>query len=186
MSGQSFAESLFHGRLRAASGRLFWLGLLMVVLGLAAIVFPLIATLVATLLVGWVFLISGAVTLYGAFSIHGTGPFFAALLLGLLSVAAGAYLLFNPLAGAAALTLVVGVLFMFQGAFELFFAVEMRPHTGWAGMLLSGIASIVLALLIVAGWPTVSVLVLGLLIGVNFLSTGLAYIVVSRALKPVG
>ena len=59
MSGPSFAENLFHGRLRAASGRLFWLGLLMVVLGLAAIVFPMIATLVATLLVGWVFLISG-------------------------------------------------------------------------------------------------------------------------------
>ena len=81
---------------------------------------------------------------------------------------------------------VVGVLFMFQGAFELFFAFEMRPHSGWVGMLLSGIASIVLALLIVAGWPAVSVLVLGILLGVNFLSTGFAYIVVSRALKPPG
>src|SRR5580704_2788946 len=134
ISDTSFADSLFHGRLRAASGRLFWFGLVMVVLGIAAIVFPIISTLVATLLVGWVLLIFGIITLVGSFSIHGTGPFFGVLLLSLLSIAAGVFLLFNPLAGAVALTLLVGVIFMFQGAFEIFFAFEMRPHTGWVGM----------------------------------------------------
>jgi uncharacterized membrane protein HdeD (DUF308 family) len=162
----------------------FWLGLVMVVLGIAAIVFPIIFTLVAALLVGWVLLISGVGTCIGAFSIHGTGPFFGALLLGLLSIAAGVFMLFNPLAGAAALTLVVGVIFVFQGAFELFFAFEMRPYPGWAGMLISGVASIVMAVLIAAGWPAISAIVLGILLGVNFLSTGFGYIFVSRALKP--
>jgi hypothetical protein len=38
----------------------------------------------------------------------------------------------------------VGLIFVFQGAFELFFAFEMRPHPGWAGMLISGIARIVM------------------------------------------
>lgn len=180
----NLVDHLFHDRLRTASTKLFWIGLLMVLLGIAAILFPMISTLVATLLVGWVFLISGVFTLYGSFSIHGTGPFFAALLLGLLSIVVGVYMLFNPPAGAAALTFVVGVLFMFQGAFEIYFAFEVRPLSGWVGMLLSGIASVVLAVLIVAGWPAISVIVLGVLLGVNFLSTGLAYIFVSRALKP--
>jgi uncharacterized membrane protein HdeD (DUF308 family) len=178
------SDSLFHARLRASSDRLFWLGLVMVVLGIAAIVFPMIFTLVAALLVGWILLISGVGTFIGAFSIHGTGPFFGALLLGLLSIAAGVFMLFNPLAGAAALTLVMGVIFVLQGAFELFFAFEMRPHPGWVGMLISGIASIVMAILIAAGWPAISVVVLGILLGVNFLSTGFGYIFVSRALKP--
>ena len=93
-------------------------------------------------------------------------------------------MLFNPLAGAAALTLIMGVIFVFQGAFELFFAFEMRPHPGWAGMLISGIASIVMAFLIAAGWPAISVIVLGILLGVNFPNTGFGYIIVSRALKP--
>jgi uncharacterized membrane protein HdeD (DUF308 family) len=184
MSGASFVDSLFHGRLRAASSKLFWLGLAMVVLGIAAIVFPIVSTLVATLLVGWVLLISGGVTFVGSFSIHGTGPFFGAVLLGLLSIAAGVFLLFNPLAGEIALTLMVGALFMFQGAFELYFAFEMRPHPGWVGMLVSAIASIVMAVLITASWPGISVVVLGILLGVNFISTGFGYIVVSRALKP--
>jgi len=184
MSDTSFGEGSFHQRLHASSRMLFWLGLAMVVLGAAAIVFPVLSTLLATILVGWVFLLSGGITFVGSFSIHGTGPFFGGLLLSLLSIAAGVFLLFNPVAGATALTLVVGVLFVFQGAFEMFFAFEMRPHAGWVGMLFSGIASVVLAVLIAAGWPAISVIALGILLGVNFISTGLAYLSVSRALKP--
>ena len=183
MSNASFNESLFHGRLRASSSSLFWLGLGMVVLGIAAIAFPIVSTLAAAILVGWVLFISGIFMFAGSFSIHGTGPFFGALLFGLLSIAAGVFLLFHPLAGAVVLTLVVGVMFMFQGAFELVFALEMRPLAGWASMLLSGIASIVIAILIVASWPAISLLVLGILLGVNFLTTGLGYIFASRALR---
>jgi hypothetical protein len=180
------SDGLFHARLRASSHRLFWLGLAMVVLGFAAIVFPMIFTLVAAFLVGWIMLISGVGTVIGAFSIHGTGPFFGALLLGLLSFAAGIFMLFNPLAGAAALTLVMGVIFVFQGAFELFFAFENAPasrlgghadlrrcehrdggsHRGRLACDLGGRA--------------------GHSLGVNFLSTGFGYIFASRALKPAG
>jgi len=183
MIGTSLSESLFHGRLRASSNRLMWLGIAMVILGAAAIIFPIFSTLVAALLVGWVFLISGIFLLVGSFSLHGTGPFFGALLLSLLSIAAGVFLLFNPLAGAIALTLMVGIIFILQGAFEIFFAFETRPHAGWVGMLISGIASVVMAVLIAAGWPAVSVIVLGILLGVNLLTTGFGYIFVSRSLR---
>ncbi len=184
MSDRSFVDSLLHGRLKAASRWLFWLGLAMVVLGAAAIIFPVVSTLAAALFVGWVLLISGVITLLGSFSIHGTGPFFGALFLGLLSIMGGIFLLFNPLAGAIALTLMMGVIFMLQGSFEIFLALEMRPHAGWGGMLASGIASVAVAVLIAAGWPGISVVALGILLGVNFLSTGFGYIFVSRALKP--
>ena len=179
-------DSLFHGRIRAASGRLFWYGLAMTVLGIAALVFPVVSSLVATLLVGWVLIVAGGITLFSSFSMHGTGPFFAVLLLGLLSFAAGVFLIANPLAGAVALTLMVGVLFMMQGAFEVVFAFEMRPHAGWVAMLLSGLVSVLMAVLIAAGWPEVSVIVLGVLLGVNFVSTGVGYLFVSRMMRPAG
>ncbi len=182
MSDSRF-DTIFHGRLRASSGRLFGLGLAMALLGIVAIVFPFVSTLVAALLVGWVLLFAGALIFLGSFSIHGTGPFFGALLTGLISLAAGAFIVFNPLAGAVALTLILGFVFMIQGAFEIFFAFELRPHPGWVGMLLSGLASAVLAIIIAAGWPAISALALGILMGVNFLSTGIGYMLVSRALK---
>jgi uncharacterized membrane protein HdeD (DUF308 family) len=178
-------ENLFHGRLRASSSRLLWLGGGLLVVGFLALVFPIVSTLVAALFVGWVFLISGGFMFFGAFSIHGTGPFFGALLLGLLFVVAGVFLIFNPLAGAVALTLTIGVIFIFQGAFEIFFAFETRPHDGWVGMLISGIASIVMAVLIAAGWPAISLVVLGILLGVNLITTGIGYIAISRSLRPI-
>ena len=178
-------DTQFHARLRGSANRLLWLGLAMTTLGIAAIAFPMFSTLVAALLVGWAFLVSGALTFFGSFSIHGTGPFFGALLLSLISLSAGSFLLFNPLAGAVALTLLVGVIFALQGAFELVFALEVRPHLGWLGMLVSGIASVILSLVIAAGWPAISTIALGILLGVNFVSTGIAYVIVSRTMRPV-
>jgi len=179
----SVSDTLFHTRVRSSSTQLFWVGLALVVLGIAAIAFPVLSTLAAALFVGWTFLISGVLFLVGAFSVHGTGPFFAALLTSLLSIAAGLFLVFNPFAGAYGLTVFLAVLFLVQGVFEIVFGFEMRPHPGWVWMLLSGAASVVLALVIAAGLPTISLIALGILLGINFLSTGLGYIFVSRSLR---
>lgn len=173
----------FHDRLRAISPRLFWLGLLLTVLGIAAIAFPEFSTLAATLLTGWILLIAGVLIFISSFWIHGTAPFFAANLFGLLSGAAGVFLLFNPMAGAVTLTLILGIMFMFQGASELVFALETRPAKGWISILISGLASILLAVIIVSGWPGISAIALGLLLGINFLTTGIAYIAISHAMK---
>jgi len=184
MSTTSIMDTLFHGRLRAASGRMLWLGIAMIVLGLAALAFPVLSTLAVALFAGWVLLFAGVLLCFSAFAIHGTGPFFGALVTGLLFIMGGVFLLFSPFAGAVVLTLMVGALFVFQGAVETYFALEMRPHAGWGAMLLSAIASILVSVLIVAGWPGISQVALGLLTGVNFISTGVGYVMVSRGLKP--
>lgn len=173
----------FHERLQAISPRLGWLGLLLVVLGIAAIVFPEFSTLAATYLVGWVLLVAGVMLFFSSFWIHGTAPFFAANLFGLLSGAAGVFLLAHPVTGAITLTLILGMMFMFQGASELVFALEIRPAKSWVSMLLSGLASIVLAVIIILGWPGISSIALGLLLGINFLTTGLAYLFIYRGMK---
>lgn len=183
MTSAQLSDRFMADKVRVGSRGLLWVGFALVVLGLAAIVFPIASTLVATLMVGWIILIYGVIGVAGSFSIHGTGPFFGALRVSLLSGAAGVFMLFNPGAGAAALTLVVAGLFSIQGAFEVSFAFEMRPHPGWVGLLTSGIISIVAAMFIVAAWPGISLVLLGILLGVNFASTGVAYIVLSRALK---
>ncbi len=175
------AGSVLHTRLRASSRQLFWLGLGMTIVGIIAIGFPIVSTLATALFVGWMFLLAGVFLFVGSFTIHGTGPFFGAMLMALLMIAAGVFLLFHPLAGAIALTIVLGVLFLVQGAFELALAFEMRPHQGWVWMLLSGVASVILALVIAVGLPGISLIALGILLGINFLSTGLGYIFASRA-----
>lgn len=178
-------DNVFRSGAQSASQWLFWGGLAMVVLGIAALAFPMISTLVATVMVGWILLFSGSITLFGSFSIHGSGPFFGALLLSLLALAAGVFLLTNPVAGAVSLTLIAAGLFILQGAFEISFAIEMRPHPGWVSMLISGYISVVVAVLIIAAWPDISLVLLGILFGVNFASTGAAYMILSTSLKRI-
>jgi uncharacterized membrane protein HdeD (DUF308 family) len=184
MSDSSFREGLFHRRLRDSANRLRWFGIALLALGIAAIIFPVFTTLLATVFIGWILLIFGVAAFLHAFSIHGAGPFFGALLLSLLSTAAGVFLVVHPPVGALVLTLLVGMVFMVQGAVELTFGLEMRPMPGWGGMLASGIASILMALLIIAGWPGISMIVLGILVGVNFISSGLGFIVMTRIMRP--
>lgn len=166
-------------------GTMLWVGLAMLALGTAAIFFPTIATLAAEQFVGWLLLLLGAMLLVGSFSILGTGPFFGTLLIALLSLIGGALLLVNPAVGMLSLTLMASAIFLLQGTTEIVLAVGMRPHARWVGMLLSGVASILLAVLIAVGWPVISLSVLGILFGVNLITTGIAYVVIARQDKPV-
>ena len=179
----SFVENVFRTQVRKEANHLMWLGGALLLIGIVSLIFPMISSLVATLFVGWVLIFSGAATLYGAFSIRGVGPFFGALLLGLLSVAGGVFILARPGFGELGITLGLGSLFMVQGAYEAVLAFEVRPAPGWGWMLVSALASVLLSLVILAGWPGVSLIALGAIIGVNFLSSGLAFLMVGAAAK---
>ena len=135
----------------------------MVVVGLIAIIFPFIASVAVTLMAGILFLITGFVTLYGAFSVQGTWAFIGALLLGLLQLVAGVYVLFNPLAGLIVFTLVIAAMFIVEGIFKIIFAFKIKPEEGWGWALVSGLISIILGVLIYSEWPGSSLVIIGLL-----------------------
>lgn len=169
--------------LRAGHQALQRAGIVMIIIGVLAIVFPMASTYTVQFFIGLLFLVAGALMLLGCFAIHGTAPFFAALLWSLLMVAAGAFLMFNPAGGAVVLTLLIAGLFMVHGAFELLLALSIRPHEGWGWMMASAIVGIVVGLLIAGGLPGSSRVVLGLLVGLNFLATGIAFIFLARRLR---
>ena len=117
--------------------------------------------LTVEIFIGWVLLIAGVATVYGAFSVEGTGPFFGQLLLGLLKLALGIYLITHPGVGMVALTLLLAAVFMVDGAVQFAFAFDLRPKEGWGWMLLSAIVSVAVGLLIAAGLPGTSLIALG-------------------------
>jgi len=161
-----------------------WIGVAMVLVGILALLFPVVTTVAATYMIGWVLIFAGLVTLLGAFSVQGTGPFFGELLLALLKLGLGVYLLRHPGVSIIFITLVLAAVFMVDGAVKLGFAIEMRQRGGWFWMVLSALVSIAAGLLIAAGLPETSLLVLGLLVGINFLGTGISLIMLSRSPAP--
>lgn len=167
--------------IKESSKSMFWIGILMAVVGVIAIIFPFASSVAANFMVGWIFIFSGVLTIANAFTIKGTGPFFGALLLGLITLVAGVFLLFNPGLGLVILTFTVAIVFVFEGAYQIVAAFELRPEKGWGWLLVSAIISVIAGLIIVARLPGASLVVLGLVIGINFLSSGISLIMISRA-----
>jgi len=153
-------------------------GIVLVVLGLLAIVIPPLGTIGFTLVIGWLFLISGIVGLVTTFWVRHAPGFWWSLLSAVLAVAAGIVLLANPFTGAFTLTLLLIVFFIIEGVLSIMYALEHKKELSgkWGWMLISGIIDLVLAAIIWAGLPRSAEWALGLLVGINMLFGGAAMI----------
>lgn len=160
-------------------------GIILVVLGAAAIVLPMIATLAFTLTIGWLFLIAGGVGLVTTFYMRAAPGFWWALVSAVISLAAGIVLLRWPISGTLSLTLVLIAFFAVEGIVTIFYAIEHKTQLSgrWAWMLFSGIVDLILAGIIFAGLPESATWALGLLVGINMLFGGTAMIGMALAAR---
>jgi uncharacterized membrane protein HdeD (DUF308 family) len=160
-------------------------GIILVILGLIAIVVPQIATLAFTILIGWLFFISGVVGLFTTAWMRGAPGFWWSLVSAIVAIAAGVVLLLWPVNGTLSLTLVLIAFFIIEGAASIFYAVEHREQLSgrWGWMLVSGIIDIILAAIILGGLPGTAFWALGLLVGINMVFGGAALIAMALAAR---
>ena len=153
-------------------------GIILVILGLAAIVIPHIATLAVEILFGWLFLISGLVGLITSFWMRHAPGFWWSLVSAILGIAVGIVLLLRPLSGVLSLTLVLIAFFVIEGVASIMFALEHKRELSgrWGWMLASGIIDLILATVILAGLPGTAAWAIGLLVGINMVFGGSALI----------
>jgi uncharacterized membrane protein HdeD (DUF308 family) len=161
-------------------------GIVLVILGIAAILLPVIATITFTILIGWLFLISGIVGLITTFWMRDRVPgFWWSLLSAVIAIAAGIVLLIWPISGSLSLTLLLTAFFIVEGVASIMYAIEHRNQLSgrWGWMLLSGIVDLILAAIIIAGLPGTALWALGLLVGINMLFGGTAMIGMALAAR---
>ena len=160
-------------------------GIVLLVLGVAAIIVPVIATLAFTLLIGWLFLISGVVGLITTFWMRNVPGFWWSLISGVVGIAAGIVLLLWPISGTVSLTLLLIAFFLVEGIVTLMYAFEHRAQLSdrWGWMLASGIVDLILAGIIFAGLPESATWALGLLVGINLLFGGAAMVAMALAAR---
>jgi uncharacterized membrane protein HdeD (DUF308 family) len=153
-------------------------GIVLVILGTAAIVIPPIATLAVEILFGWLFLISGIVGLVTTFWTRPATGFWWSLVSAVVGIAAGIVLMLWPLNGILSLTFVLIAFFTIEGVASIMFALEHRRELSgrWAWMLASGVVDLILAFVILAGLPGSAAWALGLLVGINMIFGGWALI----------
>jgi uncharacterized membrane protein HdeD (DUF308 family) len=160
-------------------------GIVLVILGIAAILVPPLATITFTILIGWLFLISGAVGLITTLWMRHAPGFWWSLLSAFIAIIAGILLLLRPFTGALSLTLLLGAFFIVEGVASIMYAIDHRNQlTGrWGWMLVSGIIDLIIAGIIIVGLPGTAAWALGLLVGVNLLFGGAAMIGIALAAR---
>jgi uncharacterized membrane protein HdeD (DUF308 family) len=166
------------------------LGVVLVILGLIALYNAVDATIVTTIIVGWLLEIAGIANVIGAFTTNiGTGWRIVQALLGILYVIVGFNIAADPLAGAIALTIVVGVMLIADGVFRLVATLMDRPaNSVW--MIILAIVNILFGIWVWTNIP-ISGVVIGVFVGVQLLVAGIAWIVAgfmgySKSEQPVG
>lgn len=157
------------------------LGVVLVILGVLAIVFPFATTIAAKVFLGWLLLVGGIVQVIHAFSTQKWSEFAFDLLVGVLYLLAGAWLAFFPLTGIITLTILLAALFIVNGVIEIGMGFRMRDRSGWFWMVLSGVIGVVLGVLLFTNLPGTAAWAIGLVVGINLVTSGLAYILLPMA-----
>ncbi|HUX72621.1 MAG TPA: DUF308 domain-containing protein [Steroidobacteraceae bacterium] len=157
-------------------------GILMSILGMAAVALPNLASIGVTLLVGWLFIAGGFVRATMTFRKHLMPGRTWSVISSVIAVAVGALLIARPLQGVRSLTLLMAVLFLVEGIAAVFVALEFRRFLrSWVWTLASGLINLLLAFLIWSGWPNTATWVVGLYVGINMMFIGVALIASASA-----
>ena len=171
------------GDIKRASGWSIALGVLMILAGVLAICAPLIPGIVGVYIVAWTAIFNGGAQIVYGFRAASGGRLVLEVLLGLLYVVAGVYILMHPLGGLLALTLLIASFLLVYGVIAVVLAFQIRPIAGWGWILFDAVVTILLGCLIWARWPVNSEWVIGTLVGISFIASGLSRLMLSSAVR---
>lgn len=171
--------------LRAHWRMFMFQGVAMIILGVLALVAPVQATIAVDFYFGWLFLISGIIGLVAMFSAKDIPAFLWSLIVAALSIVAGALLLWKPATGAMSLTLILTAFFIAEGVIQTVTSIAYRDMFAgsWGWMLLSGLSDLALAAIIISGWPATGSWALGLIVGINLITSGWAIVMIALAAR---
>ena len=161
------------------------LSVLMILAGVLAIIVPAAAGIGVTIFVGWLIVFSGAAHLVFAWHTRTTRGFIWELLVGIVYLAVGCYVLFQPVAGLASLTLALAIYLLAEGILEFVLSFRLRPMPGSSWLLVDGIVTLILAVLIFRSWPSSAPWVIGTLVGISMLFSGGSRLMLSMAARNV-
>ncbi|MDH3625923.1 MAG: HdeD family acid-resistance protein [Myxococcales bacterium] len=159
------------------------LGIGIAIAGVLAVISPLVAGLSVTIAVGALLIVSGISRLFLAFKMGSFGRGLLMFALGALTLVAGGYLIARPGMGLATLTLFLAAYLFVDGVFEIIYAFRLRPIKGWGWTFFSGIAALVLGVMIWRQFPVSGMWAVGTIAGVHMIFAGSSMASLSRAAR---
>ncbi|WP_136717280.1 HdeD family acid-resistance protein [Halorientalis salina] len=159
-------------------------GVLVALLGVVAILSPFVTGVALTLVFGALLVAAAVFQTASAVAARGWSGFAFGVGLAALYAVAGVVLLVNPTVGLVTLTFLLGLYFLAEGIIQLLMGLRVRENDNWGWMLFSGIVSLLLSSLVLLEFPSSAEWAVGLLFGVNLLTTGVAMASLAMAATP--
>lgn len=157
--------------------------IVLILIGIVGIALPQFLAMAIALFAGWLLLFAGTIALFITW--HGFRDRWVAWFKPFVLIAIGLLILLHPIAGTAALGLMLAIYFLFDGIAGVSSALDMRPQQGWGWLLFNGVTSLLLALILILGWPFSSAWLIGLFIGISLLIDGVSLLMFCLATRPV-
>jgi uncharacterized membrane protein HdeD (DUF308 family) len=158
--------------LRRSWKALMAVGVIAILIGCVAIIVPEVASVGTAIFIGWILVIAGAFLVAGAFMAHSIGSVILRLIWALLTVIVGLWLIVEPHNGTLTLTLVLGIYFLFMGLTRIAVAFAARGQEGAGLVALSGVAGLLVGILVLAKFPSSADWAIGLLVGIDLIFAG--------------
>lgn len=159
-------------------GWLLALGIGLVVLGTLSIAMPFVATIQFVEVLGILLAIAGISQVVGVFHSKLWRGFIIQAAVGILYLVTSFLMMVNPVEGAAGLTLLMAAFFLSGGLFRVLFSLSER-FPGWGWTLLNGVITILMGLIIWRQFPESALWVIGMLVGIELLFCGWAWIMLA-------
>ena len=158
-------------------------GVILILAGTFAVLSPMIAGLSITILVGISLVIGGIGQCFLAFRSGAFGRGLLTFVVGALMTVAGAFMINQPVAGLASITLLLVGYLVVAGMCELFMSLQIRPADGWVIMLVNGIITLLLGLMLWRQFPLSGAWAVGILFGIKMIFSGWALVFIGRSVK---
>ncbi|KDN10399.1 MULTISPECIES: HdeD family acid-resistance protein [unclassified Gilliamella] len=169
--------------LKEKSSWFILVGVILIILGSLALGYQFTATVFSVYFIGSLILMAGIAQALHSFRIKGFSQSALWAVMGVLYIFIGLMSFFQPVAVSSALTLVISFLLIMSGFTQIFAAMNNRNLPRWGWVLTSGIITLILGFMIIAGWPYDSLWVLGMFLGIDLIFQGWAYVAIGFALK---
>jgi uncharacterized membrane protein HdeD (DUF308 family) len=166
-----------------SGSRMAMLGGLMIVLGLLAMMAPLLTGFSIVLMIGVLVAAAGVMRMIWAFGAGTLGRGVVTFALGLLTLLCGLILLANPLFASGLVTLLLAIYFLADGAAEIATGIGRRPAPGWGWLVVGGVVSLVLGIMIWRQAPLSGVWALGLFLGIKLVFAGIMMLTLGSAAR---
>lgn len=158
-------------------------GVILIVAGTFAVMSPLVAGLSITILVGVSLVFGGVGQCFLALKAGAFGRALLTFLVGALMVVAGSFMMTQPVAGLASITLLLVAYLIAAGLGELIMSLQLRPADGWGWMLFNGIITLLLGMMLWRQYPLSGEWAIGVLFGIKMIFSGWALVFIGRGVK---